>query len=277
MATTVTYKGQTLATVENQTKTLQTAGTWCEDDFTLTDVSGGGSGEWTTEGIATNEEPNGAITVTSTSIGNYAFYAKPITSITALNCTSVGISPFRESSIDEITPTNFPLLNTADISSFTVNKATFKRVYLTASSSNILGKLYLCRDNNQGLQVARFPNCTGGGNQYTFGGCYNLKLVDYGNVTSFGNNAFNNARALQVLILRSTTIVPLSNVSVFTNTPLRGYDSLSAVVYVPSALKASYESASNWSTLVSGGFTTFANLEGSPYENTDFDDSSFIS
>lgn len=42
MATTVTYKGQTLATVENQTKTLQTAGTWCEDDFTLTDVSGGG-------------------------------------------------------------------------------------------------------------------------------------------------------------------------------------------------------------------------------------------
>lgn len=44
MATTVTYKGQTLATVENQTKTLQTAGTWVEDDFTLTDVSGGGGG-----------------------------------------------------------------------------------------------------------------------------------------------------------------------------------------------------------------------------------------
>lgn len=42
MATTVTYKGQTLTTVDNQTKTLQTAGTWVEDDFTLTDVSGGG-------------------------------------------------------------------------------------------------------------------------------------------------------------------------------------------------------------------------------------------
>lgn len=44
MATTVTYKGQTLATVDNQTKVLETAGTWCEDDFTLTDVSGGGGG-----------------------------------------------------------------------------------------------------------------------------------------------------------------------------------------------------------------------------------------
>lgn len=42
MSTTVTYKGQTLTTVENQTKTLQTAGTWVEGDFTLTDVTQGG-------------------------------------------------------------------------------------------------------------------------------------------------------------------------------------------------------------------------------------------
>lgn len=42
MATTVTYKGQTLTTVDNDTKVLETAGTWVEDDFTLTDVSGGG-------------------------------------------------------------------------------------------------------------------------------------------------------------------------------------------------------------------------------------------
>lgn len=44
MATTVTYKGQVLVTVNNTTKTLETSGTWCEDDFTLTDVSGGGGG-----------------------------------------------------------------------------------------------------------------------------------------------------------------------------------------------------------------------------------------
>ena len=39
MATTVTYKGNTLVTVDNNTKTLLTAGKYCEDDFTLTDVS----------------------------------------------------------------------------------------------------------------------------------------------------------------------------------------------------------------------------------------------
>ena len=39
MSTTVTYKGGTLAVVSNDTKTLKTAGTYMEDDVTLTDVS----------------------------------------------------------------------------------------------------------------------------------------------------------------------------------------------------------------------------------------------
>ena len=39
MSTTVTYKGSTLTTVNNQTRTLETAGTYLEDDITLVDVS----------------------------------------------------------------------------------------------------------------------------------------------------------------------------------------------------------------------------------------------
>ncbi len=41
MSTTVTYKGSTLATVNNNTKTLKTAGKYMEGDVVLTDVSGG--------------------------------------------------------------------------------------------------------------------------------------------------------------------------------------------------------------------------------------------
>lgn len=44
MSTTVTYKGQTLTTVENQTRTLQTAGKYLEGDIILTDETGGGGG-----------------------------------------------------------------------------------------------------------------------------------------------------------------------------------------------------------------------------------------
>lgn len=43
MSTTVTYKGSTLTTVNNQTRTLETAGKYLEDDITLVDVSGGGT------------------------------------------------------------------------------------------------------------------------------------------------------------------------------------------------------------------------------------------
>lgn len=39
MSTTVTYKGDTIATVDNATKTLKTAGKYLEDDITLSDVS----------------------------------------------------------------------------------------------------------------------------------------------------------------------------------------------------------------------------------------------
>lgn len=43
MSATVTYKGETIATVDNETKVLQTAGTYCEDNITIT-ASGGGGG-----------------------------------------------------------------------------------------------------------------------------------------------------------------------------------------------------------------------------------------
>ena len=41
MSTTITYKGSTIATVDNNTKTLNTAGKYLEADIVLTDVSGG--------------------------------------------------------------------------------------------------------------------------------------------------------------------------------------------------------------------------------------------
>lgn len=60
--TTVKYKGATLTTVDNVTKTLTTSGTYLEDDITLTD-SGGGSGVGTLLGTLSL----GALSTTSSS------------------------------------------------------------------------------------------------------------------------------------------------------------------------------------------------------------------
>lgn len=43
MAATITYKGQTLTTAENQTRTLKTAGKYLEGDVVITDVTTGGA------------------------------------------------------------------------------------------------------------------------------------------------------------------------------------------------------------------------------------------
>lgn len=39
MSSTITYKGETIATASNNTKTLKTAGKYLEDDITVTDTS----------------------------------------------------------------------------------------------------------------------------------------------------------------------------------------------------------------------------------------------
>lgn len=43
MSTTVTYKGSTLTTVNNQTRKLLTSGKYLEDDITLVDATAGGT------------------------------------------------------------------------------------------------------------------------------------------------------------------------------------------------------------------------------------------
>lgn len=62
MSTTVTYKGQTLTTVNNQTKTLNTAGTFMEGNITLTDVTAAGATN-IVEGTFTTPSSSGSQTL----------------------------------------------------------------------------------------------------------------------------------------------------------------------------------------------------------------------
>ena len=171
MATTVTYKGQTLATVENQTKTLQTAGTWVEDDFTLTDVSGGGAGEWTTDGIATRAEPNGAIVVTASDIAPYGFTGSA--AITSFAANSVTI--LRQSILADCS-------NVESISFASATTCNGTQQFVNCSKLTRVNLPNLTTINNQAFQTCtslefiEFPKLTGLNRSGVFRNCYKLQL-----------------------------------------------------------------------------------------------------
>jgi len=71
--------------------------------------------------------------------------------------------------------------------------------------------------------------------------------------TSINANAFKNDSNLSVVVIRQTgKIITLGNISAFSGTPFAS-DGAGGTLYIPSSLLSSYESATNWSTIL--GYT----------------------
>lgn len=116
------------------------------------------------------------------------------------------------------------------------------------------------------IKSISFPNMTGQFLQAAARDCRALEFADLGGCRQINSTAFQNAMSLTEVVLRSSSVCTLQNVSAFVNTPIRGYHSGSGTIYVPSSLISSYQTASNWSTIYNEGHCTFAAIEGSQYE-----------
>lgn len=285
MATTVTYKGQTLATVDNQTKTLQTAGTWVEDDFTLVDVSGGGSDTLTALLTNTLEEySSGDVTA----LNQYQFENNTgLKTVSLPNVTSAGRSIF--SHCTNLESASFPGLTVLPQYMFeyctNLSEFDFSNI-LTLNNQGVfrysgLEGVWMPKANSHagaftGDQFAyctslvyfRSPYNNGGSlRSGVFAGCTSLKLIDLGvaNTLSTAGNCFTDCTNLEILILRKTTGIS----AISRNTDFQGVSN-KIKVYVPSALISTYQTATNWSTYYANDQVEFLALEGSPYEDTDF-------
>lgn len=99
MSTTVSYKGNTLATVSNNTKTLETEGKYLEADIILTDVSGGitptgninitSSGQTDVTNYSTATVAAGTVTAPSTITGSSASVSTGTNTLTLSKTVSV--------------------------------------------------------------------------------------------------------------------------------------------------------------------------------------------
>lgn len=296
MSTTVTYKGETLATVENATKKLLTAGKYCEDDFTLTDVSG--SDEDTlllalrnqvtsvSDDTLTSIRSYGLANMTALTsvsfpelqtINTYAFYndynlvingwqfpkAKSIGNYAFRYCygmTGDIVLPNTVTSIGQ-----YSFANCDGIETFTAaGSITTLGTYTFNGASGHVMALRECHMPNLGTSIALNLNW---GSTTAANACQHLEVCDIGKAKSIAANTFANCYKLQTLIMRRTgSVTTLANVSAFLNTPLRGRSGLTANIYVPSALIDSYKAASVWTTINGYGYVTWNAIEGSPYE-----------
>lgn len=75
--------------------------------------------------------------------------------------------------------------------------------------------------------------------------CTSLQKIDLPAVTSISDSVFMMDSKLTAVILRSATLVKLSNKSAFSSS---GISAGTGYIYVPSSLVASYKAATNWST-----------------------------
>lgn len=187
------------------------------------------------------------------------------------DCYNLNLSSL-PSSVQTINPQTFSHCSSLSLTSLPsglgyVGSYTFK--YCTALTTlNCTGPLEFKSytfDGSTNLTTVNFPN-TVSIDMYGFYDCTSLQFADIG-LASHLYGTFYNCRALSSLILRkSDSICTLQDLTVFTNTPMRGYNSQTGTVYVPSSLISTYKTATNWSTLYTAGTVNFVAIEGSPYE-----------
>ena len=110
-----------------------------------------------------------------------------------------------------------------------------------------------------------------------FSSCPALTAVDIQSSSGKFDNAFsdgNGCPLLATLILRGNSIVTLTNTSAFNKTAFQSGGS-GGTIYIAKALydhlgdggSLDYKAASNWSTVNGYGTITWAQIEGSQYEN----------
>lgn len=202
-------------------------------------VSGGGG--ISVDDMATGDEPSGSVNLTVSTVKTYAFYSRNnITELIAPNVTSIGNYGFY----------GLRGLKHAFLASWegtsTSNNYCFGSSGSTTSKDCVLVFPAL---NKIGSRMFRDAWC---------------KAIDIGGaVTSIAADAFYpstyGSYKILNLILRTTAGVVIAS----TTDSIKGvYD-----LWVPQSLKSSYETASNWSARVSGGYLTVHAIEGSIYEH----------
>ena len=196
-----------------------------------------------------------------TSIGAYAFCnSRGIESLSIPNVTSVGNNAFQY--CNKITALDAPNLTTLGQYAFSGNntyKMAFKSINLPKCKAIPNATLTYCPYVTELV----LPECTSVGNS-SLTSWANLQYVDLPKCTSIVNYGLRNNGKLETLILRSEKMCTLSSSALNSTKIWNG----TGYVYMPRALIASYQTATNWKTIYSKNANAFRALEDYTVDGT---------
>lgn len=202
---------------------------------------GGGGNGWTTNGIATNAEPNGSILITESSVTQCAFTYKPITAVESQTATIIYAQAFNGCA--NLQTALFPSVTELNGGEHFRSCTSLSRIYFP-NLTKITSSYTFSGDN--ALHVGVFPKLTSINQSIRNSGFHTL---DFGSNVSIGNYWFTGSSSLSTLILRSNTLCALTNTGGLGQTPFAS-GGTGGTLYVPSALISQYQSANNWSTIL---------------------------
>ena len=271
---TVTFKNQPILTMDaNGSKPLLTRGKYCEDDITIAYVKPSGGSGVTFDEMATGTY-SGDVVLTVDRIKEQAFSRSGITSVSSQSVAQVGANAFVD--CHQLVSANFSGL--INLSGSLVGS----QMFFNCKRMTSIGfpELIWVADSMfracTAIVYGIFPKAEHI-HQNSLLGCISLQAVDVGakatgaltaaNNLIHGSSAFSGCTVLNKLIIRQTNrIMALNNINAFNNTPFAD-GKAGGTLYVPQALIASYEAATNWSTILGYANNSIAAIEGSIYEN----------
>ena len=197
-----------------------------------------------------------------TSIGSYAFQNAKLTAIDFPELTAVTSNAFN--GCTSATSMNLPKVTSVAVQGFYSTRV--PHIYLPSLTTLSGGKNFMNASSNSAVQTIVLPAFTTHATGEGFRNNAGLTAADFGAVNGLYANDFNGCTNLTTLILRKTaSITALNATSVFTGTPFASGGS-GGTIYVPAALIATYQAATNWATIDGYGTITWAQIEGSIYE-----------
>lgn len=220
------------------------------------------SGGYTLEQVLSGEALTGSITYLGESIRSCSFGNTDIVEFHAPNLTTIKVGIYNNQSSNSNLFYGCTKLTTIDCPELIMQRDTFAYSNPALTTVNLPKCTYIGASGFSyctSLENIVLPSVT---TVYTsaFASCTKLEGADFGaSITSgsisglFRNNIFNGCTKFNKLVLRTShAIYPLTNINVFNNTPFAS-GKAGGTLYVPQTLIATYQAASNWSTIL--GYT----------------------